>query len=180
MTMTTRTPTGRDAGRQSTMNGGDADRLKAAASGLAEQAGRTAEAQASTAMTKAGEALDQVAQAVRDAGSQMREQRPEIAGIADTAATRVEETARYLREHDARELMDQVQDFSRRQPLAVVGGSLVLGLLIGRFLGSGRSTTDSDGATVPRNRALTTPDYGTPTATAGRRGRTGAGTVGGL
>jgi ElaB/YqjD/DUF883 family membrane-anchored ribosome-binding protein len=169
--MTMRTETNRTT-REPAMNGGagsttaaEGDRLKEAASGLAEQASRTAEAQASTAMTKAGEALEQVAQAVRDAGSQMREQRPEIANFAGTAAERVDQASQYLREHDAKEVLDEVQNFSRRQPMVVIGGALALGLLAGRFLSSGRAASGTQGyATMPRSRALTTPDLSTSAA----------------
>jgi hypothetical protein len=73
---------------------------------------------------------------VRDAGEGVREDRPEIAGVADTAAEQVEKASRYMREHDAREVMEAAQDVARRQPLAVVAGGLALGLVVGRFLRS--------------------------------------------
>jgi ElaB/YqjD/DUF883 family membrane-anchored ribosome-binding protein len=115
----------------------EGDRLEQAATGLADQATRTAEAQASNMMTKAGETLDQVARAIRDAGQGIRQERPEIADIADTTAQRVQDASTYLREHDAREVIDSVQDYARRQPAVIVAGGLALGLLAGRFLRSG-------------------------------------------
>ena len=123
-------------------NGGE--RLQEAASGLIDQAGRTAETQASKTMTRAGETLDQVARAVRDAGSGMRTERPEIAEFAETAAGRVEEAAEYLRVHDASELVDEATRFARQQPVLVVGGALLAGLAIGRLLKS--STSMQSGA----------------------------------
>ena len=125
---------------QPAMGGGmqqEGDRLQKAATGLADQATRTAEAQASNMMTKAGETLDQVARAIRDAGQGLREERPEIAGIADTTAQRIQEASMYLREHEAREVIDSVEDYARRQPAVVIAGGLALGLLAGRFLRSG-------------------------------------------
>lgn len=110
------------------------DRIKDAAGGVASEAGRVAESRASETMTKAGDTLEQVAQAVREAGSGMREQQPQLAGFADTAAEQVERASQYLREHDAREALDTAQDFARRQPLAIVAGGLVLGLAVGRLL----------------------------------------------
>ena len=115
----------------------DKDRPQQGAAGLADQAARTAEAQASTVMAKAGETLEQVARAIRDAGDGLRQERPEIAGITDTAAQRVEEVSTYLRQHDAREVIDATQEYARRQPVVVVAGALALGLLAGRFLRSG-------------------------------------------
>jgi ElaB/YqjD/DUF883 family membrane-anchored ribosome-binding protein len=137
------------------------DRLQEAATGLADQAARTAEAQASSVMTKTGETLGQVARAIRDAGNGLREERPEIAGFTDTAAQRVEEASTYLRDHDAREVIDATQDYARRQPVVIVAGALALGLLAGRFLRSGQQpqmgsdgnwagTTSSAGITPSR------------------------------
>jgi ElaB/YqjD/DUF883 family membrane-anchored ribosome-binding protein len=122
-------------------------RLGDAAGDVLDQAGRTAEHQASWAMTRAGDTLDQVARAVRDSGSQLRADRPEIANVADTAAQRVEEIAGYLREHDAREILDEAERLARRQPALVVGGGLLLGLIAGRLLRSGAEPTTTNGST---------------------------------
>lgn len=124
---------------------GTGDRLQETAGGLLDQAGRTAESQASWTMTKAGDTLEEVARAVRDAGSGLRQERPEIAGFADTAAERVEEAAKYLRVHDASDLIDEASRFARQQPVVVVGGLLLAGLAIGRLLKSGSSGTSHYG-----------------------------------
>jgi len=113
------------------------ERLQDAASGILDQAGRTAETQASKTMDKASETLEQVARAVRESGNQLRTERPEIAGFADTAAQRVEQASTYLRQHDAREVVAEAERIARRQPVLVVGGGLLLGLALGRFLRSG-------------------------------------------
>jgi hypothetical protein len=75
----------------------------------------------------------------------MREQQPQVANVADTAAQQVERASQYLREHDAREALDAVQDFARRQPLVVAGGGLALGILAGRLLKAGSSAGGSSG-----------------------------------
>jgi hypothetical protein len=131
------TSTDYDTGR--TLNGGTQgdDKLGQAASNLADQASRTAEAKASNTMLKASDTLHQFAEAIRSAGDGMREQQPAMAGAADTTAERVEEFSGYLREHDARDVLDTVQREARRQPALVIGGGLALGLLVGRFLRSG-------------------------------------------
>ena len=138
--------------------GAQGDRLQEAATGLADQAGRTVEAQASTLMTKAGESLVQVARVIRDAGNNIRQERPEMATYADTTAQRVEDAATYLRDHDAREIVDTAQDFARRQPAIVVAGGLAAGLLVGRFLRSGdrqqsQSRTSATGQSGTRDYA---------------------------
>jgi hypothetical protein len=115
------------------------DQLQAAATGLIDQAARTAEAQASTTMTKVGETLASVADAIRDAGQGLREQQPEIAGLTDTAAERVQAAATYLRDHDAGEALENVQRAARSNPALVIGGGLALGLVLGRLLRGGAS-----------------------------------------
>jgi ElaB/YqjD/DUF883 family membrane-anchored ribosome-binding protein len=97
------------------------------------------------AMDRAGEALEQVAQAIRDTGNQLRQERPEIAGIADTGAQRVDQLSMYLRQHDARALIDDAEQFARRQPAVVIGGGLALGLLVGRLLRSGAEPMTGSG-----------------------------------
>ena len=136
---------GRDVVPSRAGNGapGQTGQLQEAASGLLNQAARTADAQASTTMTRVGETLTQVAQAINDAAGGMRDAQPQIAGFVETAATKVDETATYLREHDASEVLDAVQQTARRQPALVVGGGLILGLLVGRFLRTGATATQA-------------------------------------
>jgi hypothetical protein len=116
------------------------DRIQDAASDLVDQAGRTADAHASRTMTQAGDTLHHVADAVRGAGSDLRGERPEFANVATTVADQVDRAASYLQQHDASEAMDAATDFARRQPVLVVGGALLAGLALGRFL---RSAADS-------------------------------------
>ncbi len=144
------------------------DQIQQAATGLINQAARTADAQASTTMTRVGDSLVSVAQAIDEAAGRLRETQPEVAGFVETAASRVEETATYLREHDASEVLDGLQHAARRQPALVIGGGLALGLLLGRFLRSGAA------ATQDADRAMTR--YGGSTAYGGTGYRgTGAG-----
>jgi ElaB/YqjD/DUF883 family membrane-anchored ribosome-binding protein len=113
---------------------GGSTRIQEAASGLIDQAGSTAEAQASRTMTQAGDTLQQIARAIREAGKGIRDEQPQVAGFADTAADQVERSATYLRNHDATEVLNAASDFARRQPAVVVGGGLLVGLALGRFL----------------------------------------------
>lgn len=118
-------------------------RLQEAASDIADSAGQAAQNQASVAMQRTGETLQQVAEAIRDTGNQLRGDRPEIAGVADTAAQRIDQLASYVREHDARDLIDEAERFARRQPAVVIGGGLALGLIVGRLLRSGAEPMDT-------------------------------------
>jgi ElaB/YqjD/DUF883 family membrane-anchored ribosome-binding protein len=115
----------------STSEGGP-QRLAEAAGDIAEQATGVAEQHASSTMTQLGDTIEQVARAVRNSAEQLRDDQPQLAKLADTAADRAESAAQFLRQHEARDVLDEVQDFARRQPAVVVGAGLALGLLVGR------------------------------------------------
>ena len=111
--------------------------LQEAATGLMEQAARTADAQASTTMTQVGDTLQKVATHIRQAGEELRGEQPQVAGFIDAAAERVDDAATYLRERDASEALENVQRFARNQPALVIGAGLAAGLVIGRILRGG-------------------------------------------
>jgi hypothetical protein len=170
------TQTGSSTSSES-IGSGSPDRIQEAASGLIDQAGRTAEAQASWTMTQASDTLEQVARAFRDAGQGVKSERPEIATVANSAAEQVERAATYLREHDANDALNAATDFARRQPMIVVGGALLAGLALGRFLrsasGDGHSGTSGSewnrgygygSSARPTDRYSSATDYGAGTA----------------
>lgn len=123
----------------------DTDKLQEAASGLADQAKRVAETKATTTKDKATEQLDSVAQAVRSTSDNLREERPEIAGLVETAADKVEQASSYLRQHELPEMIAAAEDLARRQPLLFLGGGLALGMLAARFL---KSSSPSGGGSA--------------------------------
>jgi hypothetical protein len=80
----------------------------------------------------AGE-LDCVARALHGAGDQLGEDEAQMSGYTRLAGDKVGEVARYLREHDAVDLVHDAEDFARTHPLVFLGGCAVAGFLIGRF-----------------------------------------------
>jgi hypothetical protein len=120
--------------------------LQEAAGEIADQAGRTADAKASTMMTQAGDALEQVARAARDAANSLRQERPEVAGFVETGATKAEEAAQYLRQHNAREAIATAEEAARKQPALVIAGGLALGLVAARFLRSAGGSGSMSGS----------------------------------
>jgi ElaB/YqjD/DUF883 family membrane-anchored ribosome-binding protein len=112
------------------------------ASNIADEVGRTASTQADTLMTRAETTLHQVANAVRNATEELREQQPQLARAADTATEQMERMADYVGSHRAEDLMNEAQRFGRRQPVVVIGGGLILGLALSRLL---RAADDQGG-----------------------------------
>jgi hypothetical protein len=85
--------------------------------------------------TQAGEKVSATAQDMRSVGEELRKQGKEgPAKLADRAAERTERLGSYLTESDGEGLLADVEDFGRRQPLAVLAGGLVVGIAAARFL----------------------------------------------
>jgi ElaB/YqjD/DUF883 family membrane-anchored ribosome-binding protein len=164
---------------------GGPQRLADAAGDVAEQATSVAEQRASSTMTQVGDTIEQVARAVRSTAEELRNDQPQIANIAEAAAERAEGAAQFLRQHGARDVLDEAQDFARRQPAVVVGAGLALGLLLGRAIKSagpsgqrgfygGRRYSDDDrgfyGASSYRGTGYSETQYGNRYVAAGSNG----------
>lgn len=54
--------------------------------------------------------------------------------IAHTTADRLQDTASYLREHDFRDMFDDMEGVIRRRPGQALLGALAIGFLVGRSL----------------------------------------------
>src|SRR5215212_2781130 len=95
---------------------------------------------------RAAEGLTSIAQALRQTGQQLRDQNQQaVTGYIDGAASQVERVSNYLRQNDLGGLIDDVEEFARRQPALFLGGTFVLGMLGARFLKSSRPTTGAGG-----------------------------------
>jgi hypothetical protein len=85
--------------------------------------------------TEVGEQTTSVADAMRQASRQLREQgKDSAAGPMDQVADRVESAGRWLRDSDGDRILRDAEDFGRRNPLAVVAGGLAVGFALSRLL----------------------------------------------
>ena len=85
--------------------------------------------------TQAGERISSTGSDLRSVGQELRKQGKDTpARFADQAADRVERVGSYLGQSDADRILRDVEDFGRRQPLAVLAGGMVLGIAAARFL----------------------------------------------
>jgi hypothetical protein len=85
--------------------------------------------------TEAGQRVSGTAEDLRSVGTELRNQGKETpAKLAEDAADRAERLGSYLSESDGDRILSDIEDFGRRQPLAVLAGGLVLGMAAARFL----------------------------------------------
>jgi hypothetical protein len=85
--------------------------------------------------TQAGERVSSAAGDARSVGEELRRQgKEQPARLADQAADRAERLGSYLQESDADRILRDLEDFGRRQPLALVAGGVALGFVASRFL----------------------------------------------
>ena len=91
--------------------------------------------------------LDQIARALHDVSRSLEGNGlSAVSGLGDRAATQVERTADYLRRRDFDGLLRDTRQLARRHPEVFLGGALLAGILLGRFLRS--STPEPDGETL--------------------------------
>ena len=123
-------------GETGSSGGGMASQATEALGQATDQAKSTATSKVSEQKDKAAEGLGSVAQAFTQVGDQLRSENPTIAGFADSAADRLQQLAGTLGTKDVTELMDDVEQFARRQPAMFLGAAFALGVVGARFLKS--------------------------------------------
>src|SRR5918911_4028667 len=115
------------------------DKAQELASRAQEKAGEQVESGLARGKSRAAEALGGVAQSLRLSSQHLRDQNQEGTGrYVEKAAQQVERLSSYLQNRDVGEVIDEVEDFARRQPALFLGGAFALGLLGARFLKSSR------------------------------------------
>jgi hypothetical protein len=85
--------------------------------------------------TTAGEQVHSAAQDARSVAEELRSKgKEQPAKYAEQAADRAERLGSYLKDADGDKILGDVEDFARRQPMAVLAGGLALGFAASRFL----------------------------------------------
>jgi ElaB/YqjD/DUF883 family membrane-anchored ribosome-binding protein len=96
-------------------------------SSAASELGRKASIKADQARAKAAETLDTAAGAVHSGGAR-------VASAAQSTAEALSSGAKYVREHDARDMMGDLMQLVRNNPGPALLGALALGFVVGRAL----------------------------------------------
>ena len=103
--------------------------------GGAQQAQARVREQVDQRSTQAGEQVSATAEALRTTSRRLREQGQDAqAQAAEKAAHHAERLGGYLSDSSADRILNDLEDFGRRQPLAVVGLGVAAGFLASRFL----------------------------------------------
>jgi hypothetical protein len=76
---------------------------------------------------------ERTAEGVERVAGRVRERAANIPG-SERVAEGMEGTARYLREHDTTEIMNDLERYVRQHPMQAVAGAVFAGFLIGRVL----------------------------------------------
>jgi hypothetical protein len=123
------------------------DTLSQAKQAMSESLGDTKRQMESTfdeQKSQAAGRLGSVANALRQTSEQLNAQNETtFAQYAQSAAEQIENWSELLQTKNLNDLVNEVQDFARRQPELFIAGSLAAGLLLGRFLKSSGSRTPS-------------------------------------
>jgi uncharacterized protein YjbJ (UPF0337 family) len=122
------------------------DQAQQAAGQVVDQARQQVSSRLTGQKDRAAEGLTSVAHALRQTSQQLRDQDQQtVTGYIERAASQVERVSNYLKQNDLGGLVDDVEQFARRQPALFLGGTFVLGLLGARFLKSSRPYTGNGG-----------------------------------
>jgi hypothetical protein len=157
-----------------------ADQAREKAQEVQSQARDRVREQVDQRSTQAGEQAGSAAQALRDASQKLREDGNEpVAKGMERVADRVESAGGWLRDSDGDAILRDVEDFGRRNPLAVIAGGVAIGFAASRLLKASsrrRYDTSSRSGPVPSTRngpVPSTPPVGTVDVPNGGAGRPG-------
>ncbi len=114
---------------------------------VAEQARDHVQNLVSEQKDQAAERLGSLAGALREAGRKLNEgeQGGDFGRYADRAAEQVERLSSYLRDNDLRGFVRDTEEFARRRPEVFLGGALLAGLALARFLKASSPNRGFDG-----------------------------------
>ncbi len=113
--------------------------IKSAVTGKAEElAGRSAQAGA--------DAVAGVAKTATTLADSLKDQSPAVADYVRSTGQRIDRLADDLRDKSAGELLTLATDFGKRQPLALLAGSAIIGFALARIVKTGLDAPSNAGA----------------------------------
>ena len=127
--------------------------------------------------------VEGIAHALRTASDELRDQgQPMVAEYSRYAAEGLESMAQSLDRREVGDFVENIEQFARERPVAFLGGAMVAGFALARFMKSSSARRDprgdrsqeprpaTHGAAASHAGATTTPGVGTPNTTSPRAG----------
>lgn len=111
------------------------DTLKQEAQTFASAAQQRARGEVQKHAQTATKTLGDFANAIRRAGDELAQNDQSLgAQLVRQAADGLESLSRNLADKDPEDLLDNVREFGRRNPMAFIGGAVLVGVALGRFI----------------------------------------------
>lgn len=117
------------------------DSAKQKAGELAGQAKDQVKSQLSDQKMRAADGLGNLTTALRQTGDVLQQNGlpAPVADYAQTFAGQVDRLSGYLRDKDIDDVVRDIDDYARKNPMVIVGGAFLLGVALARFLKSSES-----------------------------------------
>jgi hypothetical protein len=165
------TMTGSDIGGQAKVKAREAAEMaKSESQRLASVAKDKAKSVIAEQKDAAAESLGGVAGALRETAKTLGEQSPALGQYTERAAQSLEGFSHTLRDRDVDSLIGQLEDFARRQPLVFVGGAVLAGFALSRFL---KASAEARAGSYGEHRYSSPQGYGAPDYGGGSESYTG-------
>jgi hypothetical protein len=155
-------PLGNEPGRGGRASDGGQERTltteaQQVVSDLADKATHSAEQQFAGGKERAVQIIGQLAEALRHSGQTLSSSTnmPMVNDYLGRAATQIEGLSGYVKEKSLTDVVGDVEQFARREPVLFTSGAFLLGLLSGRLLRSSQpsgSASASNGGQGARTR----------------------------
>lgn len=141
-----------------------AEQVQQKAVEVKEQAGERVRRELDVRSTEAGEQLSHTAGAMRRTGEQLRSDGSETpAKVVTAVADRAERLGAYMTQANADQMLRDVENFARRQPLLFAVGGATIGFLASRFMKASSSNRYqggySSGSDESGSQAALTPGF---------------------
>lgn len=141
------------------------------ASYYAGEARQRIEEQIDTQKERASAELSGVSKALRQTGSQLREQDQDSIGkYAEQAAGQTDRLSEYLHDHQSDQLIGEVENFARSRPSVFLGGAFVVGIAAARFLKSSSGGSGGSGRGGSQSSTQSSSQASIQTSSQGSRG----------
>lgn len=137
--------------------------IKGIARNVTDDVARAAQSQLTPRKGQVADELRELARALRTTAASSQEGITEgIRPYVQRAAAQVDSASDYLQRRSIADMLADAEGFARREPALFLGGALVAGLIVGRFVRASSSAPRDNGASSSTASTLGTPSAGKP------------------